>query len=166
MHPSWARLAHQRHAALLGGQLTLDLPCGRLAAVHSEPDSAPATVVQLELGSPVAIRFSLREERESDLWEMWEDPEVTFDDPAFDDAFLIRGDPYLVKMVIGEELRRALVSLHNLCDHISLDSRRVIALVHGPPLPADRLAILLDHVEDVGMLLAPRREASGSPYRD
>jgi len=165
MHPSWEQLARERHAALRDGRLSWDRPCGRLAAVHAKPDSGPATVIRLALGSPVAIRFSLREERESDLWELWENPEVTFDDPAFDDAFLIRGDPYLVKMVIGPELRRALLALRDLCDHVSLDSACVVAMVLGPPLPADRLAVVLDRVEDVGMLLAPRREASGGPYR-
>jgi hypothetical protein len=165
MHPSWDPLARTRHANLRDGRLTLDVSSGRLAVVCSAPESNPATVVELRLGEPVAIRFSLRDERESDLWELWEDPEVTFDDPAFDDAFLIRGDPYLVKMVIGEDLRQGLLSLRALCDHVSLDSERLIAMVLGSPLPADRLGVLLDCVEDVGMLLVPRREGSGGPYR-
>jgi len=165
MHASWEQLARARRAALREGRLILDVPCGRLVAVHARPEAAPATVVELELSEPVAIRFSLREERESDMWDLWENPEVTFDEPAFDEAFLIRGDPYLVKGLIGEDLRRRLLVLRELCDHVSLDSTRLIAMVLGPPLPAGRLATLLDSVEDAGMQLVSRRQGAGGPYR-
>ncbi len=165
MHPSWEELARARRAAFEDGRLTLVVPVGKLMAFHETAEGQPATVVTLELHEPLGIRLAVREMKEGDFWDLWTEPEVTFDDPIFDDALLVRGDPYVVRMILGEEVRKGLLQLRGLVDHLSLSADRLIAMIVGRPIEADRLARLFDQVEDIGNLLRPPRERAGGPYR-
>lgn len=165
MHPSWIELARTRRITLDDERLSSSTGSGRLCAFHATGDDRPATLVTLDFEPPLGVRLEVRELRDEDLDELWTNPAVTFEDAEFDDKLLVRGDVYTAKLLLGDEARRILLSLHALTDRVSVVPERIVAMVFGQPLPAEVLTTLLDRVEDLGHCLRPPRERSGSAYR-
>lgn len=165
MHDSWIELARQRQITLDDERLYADTGAGRLHAFHARGDGDPATLVTLDFQPPLGVRLEARELRDEDLDELWTNPAVTFEDAEFDDKILVRGDEYTAKLLLTDEARRILLSLHALTDRMSVSPERIVAMVFGAPLPAEPLAMLLDRVEDLGLILRPPRERAASAYR-
>jgi hypothetical protein len=165
MHDSWIELARKRQITLDDERLYADTGAGRLHAFHARGDGDPATVVTLDFEPALGVRLEVRELRDEDFDELWTNPAVMFEDPDFDEKILVRGDEYTAKLLLGVEARRILLSLSALTDRMSLGSERIVAMVFGPPLPAEPLATLLARVEDLGLLLRPPRERAKSAYR-
>lgn len=165
MHDSWIDLARTRRITLDEERLSKDTDAGRLYAFHSRGDDRPASVVMLDFEPTLGLRLEVRELRTEDLDELWTNPAVMFEDAEFDDKILVRGDEYTAKLLLNEEARRLLLSLHALTDRMSVGPERIVAMVFGRPLPAEPLGTLLDRVEDLGHCLRPTRQRSANAYR-
>ncbi len=165
MTDDWGRLARERRAEIDGQHLILDTGFGRIDAYASDADARPATVVSFAFETPLAAELTIAEMTDEDLWGLWERPEITFEDPAFDDALLVRGAAHFARRVLDAECRAALLELRQACDHLRIDRERITAMVRGSPLSAARLGALLDLVEVAARRLTPKRQRRERPYR-
>jgi hypothetical protein len=165
MHDSWIDLARARRMTLENDRLLLESKLGKLWAYHTTAGEQPETVVQLELAEPIRIQLAVREFRESDLDDLWTDPAITFDEREFDDKVLVRGDEYVIRMLITKQVRMTLLSLLNLANEVALLPTIAATKVYGPPAPAPLLGTLMDHVEDLARAVRPTREKVGPAYR-
>ena len=165
MTADWEQLARERRAEIEGQHLIVETGVGRIDAYVSDADARPATVVSLAFSPPLPAELSISEMTEEDLWGLWERPEITFEDPAFDDALLVRGAAHFARRVLNAECRAALLELRKACDHLRIDRERVTAMVLGPPLSSARVGALLDLVEAAARRLTPRRQGPERAYR-
>ena len=95
-------------------------PAGELVVTsHGGPGSFR---IALELARELRVTIALRRMREEDLWDLWHDPALTFDDPSFDDALLVRGEPaQSLRALLDTETRALLLELHGCSRELSLD---------------------------------------------
>jgi hypothetical protein len=78
---------------------------------------------------PLRIPIAMRRMREQDLWDLWHDPAITFEDPAFDDAMLVRGEPEAsVRTLLDAETRALFVSISERSDDLVLDANRLVVV--------------------------------------
>ena len=69
-----------------------------------------------------AFKFEMRvrELRDSDYEDFWTKPEMTFDEPEFDEAILVRGKPFQVRQLLNPNVRRHLLDLRRCAVGFSL----------------------------------------------
>lgn len=148
-------------------RLILGADGGHVVAAFARAEGKPATVVCFTRDEPLRVALVITEMRESDYWDLWTNPEITFDHPAFDDALLVRGPEGPVRTLLDDEARAALLELSGRADHVRVDAATVTALALGEPLTAARLEPLIDAVLSVARELSPRRDRRGraGPYR-
>jgi hypothetical protein len=161
----WHQLARERRAEFDGEHLIVTLAVGRIDAYASAADARPATVVSLAFDKPLPAELTIAEMTEEDLWGLWERPEITFEDPTFDDALLVRGAAHFARRVLDAECRATLLELRLACDHLRVDRERITAMVLGPRVSAPRLGALLDLVEAAARRLTPQRQPKERAYR-
>jgi len=78
---------------------------------------------------PLRIPIAMRRIREQDLWDLWHDPAITFEDPAFDDAMLVRGEPEAsVRTLLDAETRALFVRISERSDALVLDANRLVVV--------------------------------------
>lgn len=139
-------------------RLTLEDGAGRLVAERGE---AHALRIAIEFSEPLRVELSVRKLREEDYWDFWTDPEITFDDPEFDDTLLVRGKGG-VEVVLDREVRALLVNLAKAAEELTLNR-------HG--LAIDLALADAGAIERAWDLLAAARRLVGaadvraSPYR-
>jgi hypothetical protein len=76
---------------------------------------------------PLRIPIAMRRMREKDLWDLWHDPPITFEDPAFDDAMLVRGEPEdSVRALLDSETRALFVRICECSDDLVLSADRLV----------------------------------------
>lgn len=99
--------------------------------------------LRARLEVPLGFDFELRELRESDYYDFFSKPELTFDDSQFDEALLVRGEPLPTRRLLTPELRSALVELARLATPLQINRLGLEAtLVRSRP-SADELWALL-----------------------
>lgn len=121
--------------------------------------------LRLELAFARALRLEIevRRLREQDLWDLWHAPPITFDDAAFDEAFLVRGEPAeSVRTLLDAETRALLLDLSAVAEEISFDPRQ-LAVQRGT-LEGD-LAELAQQTLGLGRRLLGVRSLERSAYR-
>lgn len=162
---SWEPLARERRAELSDGHLIVVTGVGRVDAYFSDAATRPATVVNLAFEAPLRAELTIADMTEEDLWDLWEHPEITFEDPVFDDALLVRGVEHFARSVLSAECRAALLELRLACDHLRIDRERLTVMVLGSRIRAPRLSALLDLVEAAGRHLLPGKQRKDRAYR-
>ena len=137
----------------------------RVDAYFSDAATRPATVVNLAFEAPLRAELTIADMTEEDLWDLWEHPVITFEDPVFDDALLVRGVEHFARSVLSAECRAALLELRLACDHLRIDRERLTVMVLGSRIRAPRLSALLDLVEAAGRHLLPGKQRKDRAYR-
>ncbi|MEZ4226285.1 MAG: hypothetical protein R3B13_35395 [Polyangiaceae bacterium] len=86
---------------------------------------------EVELGAeftrPFDFELSVRILQESDYLEFFSKPELTFDDPGFDEALLVRGFAYRVRSLLTPHVRQALMDLRGCATALALTQERLVA---------------------------------------
>jgi hypothetical protein len=103
--------------------------------VHPHPRARIVLLLQLgemtfaaEFLRPFVFQISVRELRDADYLDFWTTPELTFDDPEFDEAALVRGSPFGVRQLLGPDVRRCLLDLRLVARGFTLDATHLRAV--------------------------------------
>jgi hypothetical protein len=105
--------------------------------------------LELRFVEPLALELSIRRLRDEDYWEFFDDPPITFEQPEFDDALLVRGDPVAsVRGLLDTETRALMLRLCQQSIELAIDGI-------GMTLELDRTPALSDLAEDL-LVLARR----------
>lgn len=81
-----------------------------------------------EFLNPFVFQMSVRELREADYLDFFTSPELTFDDPEFDEAVLVRGSPFGVRQLLSPRVRLCLLDLRRVATGFTLDAARLRAV--------------------------------------
>lgn len=140
--PAWQGLAERLQLQLLPALPcvtgTVDGRAIRITPVRREDDWCAD--VRLVFADHTALGLQLAPQRaEMDRWSIGQDIEV--DDPAFDDAFIIKGfDPRTIRAALGPDVRAALLALQGRAS-VRVDD--VVLQLEDAPVDADVLASLV-----------------------
>jgi hypothetical protein len=104
--------------------------------------------------------------RSRSRWQRLVAEDVELGDPAFDRAFVVRGDPSSLANLLDESARRALLGLHEFEASIRIDQRSIdleLERVVGTRLELTRILDSLSTAAGALLQITPR--PTSGPYR-
>jgi hypothetical protein len=103
----------------------------------------------VRFGEPLGLELAIRRMRDEDYWEFFHNPPITFEQPDFDDALLVRGEPESsVRVLLDTETRALLLRLCHASVAIEIDR-------FGISFELERSSGIADVAEDL-LVLARR----------
>ena len=136
--------------------LSLSDPSGTL----SGDQDAGEVRLTLAFVKPLRAELAVRKLRESDYWEFFHDPEITFDDPEFDETVLVRGKGP-VGVLLDSEARALLLGIAKSVRELTLSQTELS--VWCPPDAA--LADIAHDLVAVSRVLTETGPGQRSAYR-
>ena len=158
----WRRLAAERRARWEApGRIALKLH-GHTLRIETRGAQVQLT---LTWTPQLPVDLEVRNLVDEDYWEFFSNPEITFDDDAFDEAVLVRGQsPYHVAQVLTAEVRTVLLQLRSV--HLTRDYLVTSVALHTQWSDFARtVGKAIDDLEHLTSLLFPQPERGGGPYR-
>lgn len=154
LHAGWAAVAARWSLAFdpRGPSLSGDVRGLFVEVVprSSEPGQL-LTEVRVSFARPLGVRLVLTRERSGllgrlgGLIQKFNGPQdIRVGDPAFDDAFVIQGEPeHAVRALLGPEVRRRLLAACARFDTVSVGDQHLAGWVSAPVTAAEQLDALL-----------------------
>ncbi len=116
---------------------------------------------EAEFTKPFRFEVFVRELRDSDYVDFWTKPEMTFDEPEFDESVLVRGKPFQVRQLLSPNVRRHLLDLCRIAVGFSLTPTHLRAVCSVTEQDA---ALVVQRFRDTVAALVGGKQARGA-YR-
>ena len=124
------------------------------------------TLFEFQLERRLARGVRLADSKASSLWNRWIGPDIRVGDDAFDAAFVVRGEPEeAVRTALTPELRKALLTLRQRIEHLTVDDGRISGRVSGVMSETRALEGAVHAMLAVGDAFVAKRRGGRSAYR-
>lgn len=124
-------------------------------------------IVSLTFQPPLPLkRLEVRNLGEGDLYDFFGNPELTFGEPRFDDALLVRGDPlHEVRRLLRREVRDQLLELWASAGALIVTHEEIRAISKTARATEEHLGRVLDQVDDLARSMVRAERGATGPYR-
>lgn len=164
----WLQRERRGHFDEQSDQVSLTLS-GQRAVVELGDETQLRLTVSFE--PPLSCELEVRTLVDDDYWEFFSNPEITFDEEAFDEALVVRGDSeYRVSQLLTPTVRDALLSLHHSVAQLRLTRDALVTVLKLAPTyrserPESQLNQAMLSLEQLTRLLCGEQRELRGPYR-